>query len=74
MASENSQLRDLRAILRMLEFARVKIEKMDSNVSPVGLDPVIQAICAELDIERADEVIRADDLAAEAMGAPIGRA
>ena len=74
MTNESSQLHDLRAVLRMLGFARVKIEKMDSNVSSAGLDPVIRAICAELDVERADEIISTDDLAMGPMGVPIGRA
>lgn len=74
MTDESSQQDDLRAVLRMLEFARVKIETMESNVSAAELDPVIQAVCTELGIKRADEIISTEDLAAEVIGAPVGSA
>jgi len=74
MTDESSQLDDLRAVLRMLEFARVKIDTMESNVSAAELDPVIQAVCAELGIKRADEIISTEDLAAEVIGTPVGSA
>ena len=74
MTDESAQLHDLRAVLRMLEFARLKIETMDLNVSAAELDPVIQAVCAELGVKRADEIISTEDLAAEVIGAPVGSA
>ena len=74
LIGESSQLDDLRAVLRLLEFARLKIEAIDSNVSSAELDPVIKAVCAELGIEHADEIISTEDLAADVIGIPVGTA
>lgn len=62
---------DLRAVLRMLQFAKLKLMGLNMAAVAIQFDPIIREVCDELGIDEPDIVLGAG---AAAFGPPIGNA